>query len=660
MERPASAALGALIALTALIAVPGGALAQTAVADGPRPIPYPMTVSPGFAAAVEAGSRTLEGRPGPEYWQQSASYEIEASVDPEQKRIEGSTRIVYRNASESPPSVLRVRLNQNLHARGAPRHNAAEVTGGFEIEGISVDGTGVGSDATGRPRYEINHTILLVWLHAAMAVGDTAIVEIDWSYTIPQVGANGRMGWDSDNLIYLAYWYPQVAVFDDVIGWQDDPFLGRAEFHADFADYDVRLTVPAGWTVVGTGELQNPDRTLAPTIRERLRQAESSDEIVHVLTADDFGPGRATVGAEGELLTWHYTADRVRDVAYSLTRESLWDAARTPVGDRDGDGDTDYTRVDALYRAEATSWPDAAGYAQHAIAFLSEYLDYPYPWSHMSVVEGENIIGGGMEYPMMTLIGAFEGMPATALYGVIAHELGHMWFPMIVNSDEIRWAWMDEGTTVFNTAQASADFFPGTDPDQIEILQYLGAVAAGFDATMMRWTDWEYPTAWGVAAYPKPAAAMIALRELVGEEVFLEAFRGYVDTWAYKHPKPEDFFHWFEHATGHDLDWFWRSWYYEQWTLDHAIASVEIDGPQAVITIEDRGDLPMPARVAIEREDGSIETTEVPVETWLGGARTAVLRVSASPAITRVRLNPDGGFADRDRSNDSRTPDAGG
>ncbi|MEJ2481647.1 MAG: M1 family metallopeptidase [Gemmatimonadota bacterium] len=657
MKRPGSAALGALIALSALT---GTAPAQTPVEAAPRPIPYPLTLSPGFASAVEAGSRTMEGRPGPDYWQQSVRYEIEAAVDPTEKHIEGSTRIVYRNASESPPSVLRIRLNQNLHAEGAARHEPAEVTGGFDIERIAVDGSDVAEDATGRPRYEVNGTILLVRLHEAMAAGDTAIVAIDWAFTIPRVGANGRMGWDADNLIYLAYWYPQVAVFDDVIGWEEDPFLGRAEFHADFADYDVRLTGPAGWTVVGTGELQNPDRTLGTHVRERLRRAESSDEVVHVLTAGDFGPGSATMGSEGDLLTWHFTAEKVRDVAYSLTRESLWDAARTPVGDRNGDGDIDYARVDALYRAEATGWPDAAGYAQHAIAFLSEYLDYPYPWSHMTVVEGENIIGGGMEYPMMTLIGAFNGRPAAALYGVIAHELGHMWFPMIVNSDEIRWAWMDEGTTVFNTAQASADYFPGTDPEQIEILQYLGAVAAGFDATMMRWTDWEYPIAWGVAAYPKPAAAMIALREIVGEDTFLEAFRGYIDTWAYKHPKPEDFFHWFEHAAGRDLDWFWRSWYYEQWTLDHAVTSVAIDGPQAVITIEDRGDLPMPARVTIEREDGSMERAEVPVETWLSGTRTAVLRVSASPAITRVRVNADGKFADRDRSNDSRAPDAGG
>ena len=652
-----------VVVLAALLAVlsvtPRPASAQAPGEEAPRPIPYPMTVSPQFAAAVQFGSRTLDGVPGPEYSQQAVRYTIDATIDPASKQIRGSSRIVYRNESSNPPSVLRVRLAQNLHAEGAARHDPAEVTGGYELGRVVIGGTEVAADATGRPRYEVNGTVMLVWLREAMAVGDTAVVEIDWSYRIPQEGANGRMGWDADNLIYLAYWYPQVAVFDDVVGWQGDPFLGRAEFYANFADYDVRLTVPAGWTVVGTGELQNPDRTLAPAVRDRLARAESSDQIVHVLTADDFGPGAATVGAEGELLTWHYTAGQVRDVAYSLTRESLWDAARTPVGDRDGDGTTDYARVDAIYRAEAASWTEAASYAQHAIAFLSEYLDYPYPWSHMTAVEGRNIIGGGMEYPMMTLIGAFDGMPAALLYGVIAHEFGHMWFPMIVNSDEIRWAWMDEGTTSFITAQAAADFFPGTDPEGMEIMQYLGAAAAGFDATMMRWTDWEYPTAWGVAAYSKPAAALIALRELVGEEAFLEALRGYVDTWSYKHPKPEDFFHWFEASTGEDLDWFWRSWFYEQWTLDHAIESVVVDGSQAIITVHDRGDLPMPAKVRIEREDGSVEQAEVPVETWLGGARTAVLRVPATPAIRRVQVDADRKFPDRDRSNDSRAPSAG-
>jgi hypothetical protein len=611
-----------------------------------------MKTSVQFDAAVQAGARTLEGRPGPSYWQQSARYAIEATVDPDEKRVEGTTRIVYHSDSPTPLSVLRIRLNQNLHAEGVPRHDAAEVTGGFDFRRVTAGGVQLSDSATVAPRYQVQGTIMLVWLPEPVATGDSATVDLEWSYRIPQAGANGRMGWDADNLIYLAYWYPQVAVFDDVSGWQNDPFLGRAEFHSNFADYDVRITVPDGWVVLGTGELENAEQVLTPTVLDRLRRAEASDEVVNVLTVDDFGPGVATQSSDDGRLTWHYTAGQVRDVAFSLTRESLWDAARTPVGDRDGDGDTDYTRVDALYRAAATSWVDAAAYAQHSIAFLSEYLDYPYPWTHMTAVEGQNIIGGGMEYPMMTLIGAYEGMPTSVLYGTIAHEFGHMWFPMIVNSDEIRWAWMDEGTAVFITAQAAADFYPETDPEFDEIRQYVGAANAGYDATMMRWTDWEYPIAWGVAAYPKPAAAMLALREIMGEQAFLEAFRGYVDTWAFKHPKPEDFFNWFESAAGQDLGWFWRSWYFEQWMLDHAIGGVETSGSETRITVEDLGELPMPARIAVERDDGSIDHIEVPVDTWLEGARSAVLTVSSSPAVTRVTLDPEQRSPDRDRSND--------
>ena len=641
-----------------LLAIVGTAAAQS-VADQPRPIPYPMKTSVQFDAAVQAGARTLEGRPGPSYWQQSARYAIEATVDPDEKRVEGTTRIVYHSDSPTPLSVLRIRLNQNLHAEGVPRHDAAEVTGGFDFRRVTAGGVQLSDSATVAPRYQVQGTIMLVWLPEPVATGDSATVDLEWSYRIPQAGANGRMGWDADNLIYLAYWYPQVAVFDDVSGWQNDPFLGRAEFHSNFADYDVRISVPDGWVVLGTGELENAEQVLTPTVLDRLRRAEASDEVVNVLTVDDFGPGVATRSSDDGRLTWHYTAGQVRDVAFSLTRESLWDAARTPVGDRDGNGDTDYTRVDALYRAAATSWVDAAAYAQHSIAFLSEYLDYPYPWSHMTAVEGQNIIGGGMEYPMMTLIGAYEGMPTSVLYGTIAHEFGHMWFPMIVNSDEIRWAWMDEGTAVFITAQAAADFYPETDPEFDEIRQYVGAANAGYDATMMRWTDWEYPIAWGVAAYPKPAAAMLALREIMGEQAFLEAFRGYVNTWAFKHPKPEDFFNWFESAAGQDLGWFWRSWYFEQWMLDHAIGGVETSGSETRITVEDLGELPMPARVAVERDDGSIDHIEVPVDTWLEGARSAVLTVSSSPAVTRVTLDPEQRSPDRDRSNDMWRAGAG-
>ncbi|MFO7588634.1 MAG: M1 family metallopeptidase [Gemmatimonadota bacterium] len=643
-----------------LVLASGLARGQTPTPPPDRPIPYPVRPSPQFLAAVEAGSRTLEGRPGPAYWQQSARYEIDARVDPEAKRVEGTTRIVYRNRSPRPLAVLRLRLIQNYHAEGAPRHQEAEVTGGYAIGRIALNGSEVSDTASRPPRAETRSTILRVWMARPVAPGDSVTLDLAWSYTIPKAGAGGRMGWDGDDLIYLAYWFPQMAVFDDVVGWQEDPFLGRAEFYADFADYEVRITVPGGWVVTGTGELVNAEETLAPPVLERLRRAEESDEVVHVLTAEDFGPGRATrVPADGGL-TWLHRATKVRDVAYALTRASLWDAARTPVGDRDGDGATDFARVDALYRASSPNWATAAGHAQHAIRTLSEYLDYPYPWPHMTAVEGSGIIGGGMEYPMMTLIGSFLGMPDAVLYSVIAHEFGHMWLPMIVNSDEIRWAWMDEGTTSFNTAVAAADRYPGTDPEANEVMQYAGVAKAGFDGTMMRWTDWEYPTAWGVAAYPKPSAAMVALREVIGEDAFLGGYRGYIRAWAFRHPKPEDFFHTFEAAAGRDLDWFWRGWFYEQWTMDHAVASVTPDGDGTRIVIEDRGDLPMPARIEVERADGTRERLEAPVERWLAGARTAEVRAGPGAAVVAVRLDPGQRFPDTDRGNDVWEAGAGG
>jgi hypothetical protein len=614
-----------------------------------RPVPYPVTPADRFMSAIENGTRTGTGEPGPDYWQQYARYDIDARIDTEARRLEGESRIVYFNNSPGALSTLSVKLYQNLHAEGAARHYPQEVTGGFELHRVAVNGQEIrpGREA---PRFAVQGTSMPIWLASPLASGDSAILEIDWSFTIPRAGAAGRMGWNDDNLFYLAYWYPHMAVYDDVVGWHDDRFTGRGEFYAGFADYDVRLDVPAGWVVVGTGTLQNHDAVFPPEIRERIRQAEASDEVVNVLTAEDFGPGSATLAPESGRLMWHLRSDRVRDVAYSITRESLWDAARAPVGDRDGDGATDYTRVDAIYRAEAEKWTEAVRYGQHSIAFLSEYLDFPYPWPHMTAVEGEGIIGGGMEYPMMTLIGGYNRASASALYGTIAHEFGHMWMPMTVSSDEVRWAWMDEGSTSFNDTQASNDYYP--DNNGSDAGQYAGMVAQGYDGTMMRWTDWEDPAAWGIAAYPKGAAALGALRAILGDEVFQRAYRAYVDSWAWKHPKPWDLFNTFEAVSGEDLDWFWRGWFYERWKLDHAVASVETGSGRTRITIEDRGSLPMPAMVTVTREGGATEVLTVDVDRWLSGARTATLDVPAGAPVVRVELDAGHDFADVDRDND--------
>jgi hypothetical protein len=624
----------------------------------PRPLPAPIDMPHAFQQAIARGTRSLDGAPGPHYWQNWTAYTIRARLDTAGKRIDGTVHVVYRNRSPRTLPVLGLQLIQNIHAEGTIRNRAVEVTGGMQIKHLSA-GVETLQEATPDTRpatssgFLVDGTRLQIKPSQPVAPGDSVVLDIDYSFTIPQRGAGGRMGWSEDNLFYLAYWYPQMAVFDDVGGWQMDPFLGNAEFYMDYGDYDVTLEVPQGWLVMGTGRLANADVVLPPTIVARIRAAEVSDTAVHVLTAADFGPGRATqrAGADG-YLSWHFTADSVRDVAYSVTRASLWDAARTPVGDRDGDGRPDYARADAIYRQNAPRWTMAWRYVQHAIDFLSRWTGYPYPWPHMTAVEGEGIIGGGMEYPMMTLISGYAGASDTALYGVTSHELAHMWVPMIVGTDERRRSWMDEGTTSFNGGAAVDDFYPGRRSELGNYDGYAEITRTDEEGPIMRWSDFHYDGyAYSIASYAKPATLLWTLRGLLGNETFAKTYHAYIRRWAFKHPQPWDFFGTFNSVSGRNLDWFWRAFYYETWTLDQAIADVKAGTNGTTITVADLGLAPMPARLTITLADGQILKGEIPVERWLEGARRADYVAKTASPVVKVEIDAERVFPDVNRDN---------
>ncbi len=634
-----------------LLLAPTALWAQTpARTDERRPIPYPVTPPADFLAAVQRGTRTLTGVPGPGYWQQWTTYTLRARLDVERKRLEGSARLIYRNRSPNPLPVVFLHLLQNIHLPGAVRNEPQEVTGGIELTRVVANGIDL-PEAGSRAGWAVNGTVLGVRLPRPVATRDSLVLELAWGFDIPQ-SSTGRMGWSRDDLFYIAYWYPQMAVLDDVAGWQLDQFLGNAEFYVGFGTYDVTIEAPEGWVVTSTGRLQNADAVFPDAVLERLRRAEQSDTVVHVLTERDVGAGTATRRAPGGYLAWRFTADSVRDVAFSATRASMWDAARTAVGDRDGDGRPDYARVDAIYRATAPRWRHVWRYAQHAVDFLSRWTGMPYPWPHMSAVEGEEIVSGGMEYPMMTLISDYNTAGDSALYYVTAHELAHMWVPMIVGTDERRYSWMDEGTTSFNENQARKEFFPRSDADDPDRQSYLQVARADLEGEIMRRSDYQYPgPAYGVASYSKPATLLATLRALLGDETFTRAYQTYLRTWAYKHPRPWDFFDTFNHVSGRNLGWFWRTWYYETWTLDQAVGSVTRRGNENRIVVEDRGLAPMPARLTITLANGDIAFQEVPVETWLGGARSATVTLSTSAPIARVEIDAERSFPDIDRSN---------
>ena len=629
-------------------------LASTAATSQSRPIPYPVVPPAGFREAIEAGTRTTSGEPGPAYWQQWTDYQLHARLLPDSKRIEGSARIAHHNRSPSPLPVVALHLHQNVHAAGAVRNRPVEVTGGVELSRVSAAGADlreVSLQQSPGAGYEVDGTTLYMRLPRPVFPGDSVILEIEWSFTVPQAGM-GRMGWSRDDLFFVAYWYPQMAVLDDVDGWQVDPYLGNAEFYAGYGSYELTVEAPAGWVLMGSGELMNRDEVLPPHVLQRLATAETSDRTVHVLTEADVRSNQATrPGTEG-ILTWRFQADTLRDVAFSATRASLWDAARTPVGDRDHDGATDYTRVDAFYRPSAPRWVQTTRYAQHAIDFLSRFTGIAYPWPHVSVVEGADIIGGGMEFPMMTLIGDYNQSTDSALYYVTAHELAHMWVPMIVGIDERRRAWMDEGTTTFNENQARGEFYPGPNHHRADREQYVQVARMGLEGELMRWTDYHYSdVARGVASYSKPATVLVALRALLGEDTFTRGYQRYLADWAHKHPKPWDFFNTMATAAGRDLDWFWRTWYYETWHLDQAVSRVMETDSGTKIWVDDLGLAPMPVRLTITMVDGRQIREEIPVEEWLRGARTVDVTIRTPSPVARVEIDAEGVFPDSDRRN---------
>ena len=363
--------------------------------------------------------------------------------------------------------------------------------------------------------------------------GGSAAFDFAWKLRIPPDGAP-RGGQDGE-VFFINYWYPQMAVYDDVNGWQIDQYLGNAEFYMGYGNYDVALTLPAGWLVTSTGTLSNPSEVLSSQTRARLDSASHARGIVRVVTEADRKPGTSTTAGTDGKLTWRFRADSVRDVSWATSSQYLWDATNAAVGDANGDGRPDTTAIHAFYRPElrASHWDESARYSRHSVEFFSRHL-LPYPYPHMTAVDGPTSCGG-MEYPMMTCIGG--QWDTLGLYEVTTHEIGHMWFPMLVGSDEKRYAWMDEGLTQFDQSQAMADFFKGFDDEERNRRNYLGLAEGGDEVELMRHGD-RYPSysAYGVASYYKPATVLVALRGVLGKETFDKALTEYARRWLYKHP----------------------------------------------------------------------------------------------------------------------------
>ncbi|MBL9076610.1 MAG: M1 family metallopeptidase [Planctomycetes bacterium] len=622
------------LASSSLFVFLAAAVAQTPAAPAPLPapvrvVPYPIDLPDDFTAAIAAGTRTRTGRPGPNHWTNTAHYRIQVDLDPVTKLLRGQAEVTYHNASPRELDRLVVHLYQDLLRPSQMRTRVVDPLGGIDVQAVRLGGQPV--------RTRVADTRMTIRLPAPLAPGAEIALEFEWSFTVPPAGAGPRMGHEDENVFYLGYWYPQIAVFDDVGGWVADPYRGNGEFYMGYADYDVAITVPQGYLVRATGELQNADDVLTEKARAALALARQQRDVVHVVDAEDLAAGRQTATAPDGRLTWRFRAERVRDVAISAARTYLWDATHAVVKDKDGPGLDGTAMIHAVYEPGSGDWKRGAEYTRHTIEYLSAHV-HPYPWPHMTACEG--IIGGGMEYPMMTIVGG------TQPGGTIAHEVVHMWFPMLVGSNEKRYAWQDEGFTSFWTTLCRDDFLGRSRGPRRDVLAYANTVRRGGDVACMRHADTYGSDDFGFASYGKPAAILHQLRGLLGDELFFGAFRRYAADWAWKHPTPYDFFHTFSDVSGQDLAPYFRTWFFETWRLDHAIAAVTDDGDGTVVALEDQGRAVHPAVVEATYPDGRKERRTVPAAHWQQATR-AELRFGAG--VGEVVIDPDLTSLDCDR-----------
>ncbi len=678
--------------------------------------------------------RTASGAPGPAYYQQQADYKIDVELDDKNTKLYGTETITYTNNSPDPLEYLWVQLDQNQQAADSPsklvdsqKMNEAYSPAGFSREylqpqfdgGFKLDYV---KDAAGKPmKYTVNQTMMRIDLPIPLKHGEKVSFSIKWWYNINNYQViGGRSGYehfdkDGNNLYVIAQFYPRMAVYNDVEGWQNMQFWGAGEFALPFGNFEVNITTPADHILDGTGELQNRAEVLTPEQVKRWDLATKTfDKPIVVVTQDE-----ATASEKGystKKKTWKFKATNVRDFAFSSSRKFIYDAMAVQLG-----GKT--VMAISLYPKEANPlWGDkSTRIVAHTLKTYSKYtFDYPYPKAISVSAEDQ-----GMEYPMICWNygrpdekGVVSDRIKWGMAGVIIHEVGHNFFPMIVNSDERQWTWMDEGLNSFVefiTEQEYDPNFPTRRGPAANIVPYMSGDQKFLEPIM---SNSETIHQFGNNAYGKPATGLNILREVImGRDLFDHAFKTYANRWKFKHPTPEDFFRTMEDASAVDLDWFWRGWFYTTDYVDIGIADVKQyyvtdekpkDKKQASIrrgrfgqeqgpfvymvadakdkafdkkdvkllndfvneklTAEDKaglkqpkyfyeltfdkpGGMLMPIIVQLNYEDGTSETQTFPVQIWRKNNQSAIRVIATDKKVVKFQLDPKLQTADIDLTN---------
>ncbi len=633
MTRRSARALALLPALALALALAPGSIRAQAAPD----LRGDSSIFRGLELPTPNLLRDAAGQPGPAYWQQRADYRIEASLDTVRRAISGTETIRYTNNSPDTLRFVWLQLDQNIYRPGSlgsdvfpaeSRWGAGNFAGGIDIAFARA--------GTAELKPYIWDTEMRLDLPAPLAPHQTVELQLGWSFPVPAHGSDrmGRQG----RLYEIAQWYPRMAVYDDVRGWDTDPYIGQGEFYLEYGDFDVALTVPADYVIAATGSLQNPEQVLSAEQRRRLQQAAGSAAQVAIIAAGEAGKAGTRPTAAGTL-TWRFTARNVRDFAWAGAPDFLWDATS-----REG------VLCHAFYQPTAVrAWRQGADMTCFSIdEFSRRWFRYPYP-------QATSVAGpvGGMEYPMFVMVSSMGS--ERDIFDTIAHEQGHEWFPMVVGSNERRYVFMDEGFNTFIDEFAGDRRYPGSNTAADYMQAYQMGVSMGMEQPLMTPADRISPAGLGITGYRKPGMVLNLLRDVVLDSATFDlAFRSYVDRWQFRHPMPWDFFRTMENVSGRDLSWFWREWFYTTDRVDQALDGVVQTplgaGVRAQVRLRNlqRGVMPVPLRLTLA--SGEKRDVKLPVEVWYGGS-TYVFTADLPARVTRVEIDPAGQIPDQNRGN---------
>jgi hypothetical protein len=630
---------------------------------------YHEAFGPFFYTTNGTETRSASGEPGYAYWQNRADYKLTAKLNEKNNEIVGSGIVTYTNNSNDKMSFVWMHLDQNLFksdSRGnslvplnGSRNGAqGEVfDGGHKIKSVKVVTTSKGKSVEKEAKFIITDTRMQVFLPDDLkAKGGVVKIKIDFSFISPKEGSD-RMGvleTKNGKIFTIAQWYPRMCVYDDLRGWNTNPYLGASEFYLEYGDLDVNITVPSNHIVVCSGELLNPTAVYSANEQKRIAQAKQSEKTIMIRTAEEVAANASKAGTTSEK-TWHFKIKNARDLSWSSSPAFILDGARInlPSGAK--------SLALSAYPVESAgndAWGRATEYTKTSIENYSKrWFEYPYPVA-------TNVAGneGGMEYPGIVFCG-WESK-GEDLWGVTDHEFGHGWFPMIVGSNERLFGWMDEGFNTFINSISSVDFNNGEYKSKpTDLHQNAEYFTSPKNEPIMSSPDNMKEKNIGLLCYFKPSSGLTVLREQVlGQERFDLAFRTYVERWAFKHPAPDDFFRTMENVAGEDLSWFWRGWFVNNWRLDQGVNSVKYvkndPAKGAVITIENFEKMAMPVVLDVKTKSGKVTRVKLPVEIWQRNTDWS-FNVNTTEEIQSVIMDPDHVFPDVNESNNTWKSDKG-